>query len=222
MAITNREDPVAKLYQPEAMLRWAMLATEEVAGKQGIAVILREAGLERFIDEYPPEVTKNAGKSQMAEYANLNAALLTFLGRGGPSLANRVGRSGFRMGLEQYGSLLGGAAVAGLRLIPEGQRARVGMEMMKKNFEMVYAHSQNEPIKIVVEDTPEKIFFHNHHCPACAGKHSDTPICYLGSGLLQEGMHWLMGKEYQVTEIACRAQGAPACVYEISKTPKEG
>ena len=220
MAITNREDPVARLYQPEAMLRWAMLAAEEVAGKQGMAIILREAGLERYIDNYPPEETRNLGKSQAKEYAELNAALLNFLGRGGRSVVNRIGRNGFRMGLEHYGSLLGAAATAGVRLVPEAQRPRLGMELMKRNFEMVYRHSQNEPIKIIVEETPDKILFHNHHCTVCAGKQSDSPMCFLGSGLIQEGMHWLMGKEFTVVETACRATGAPACVYEIQKTPK--
>jgi len=36
-----------------------------------------------------------------------------------------------------------------------------------------------------------------------------------------EGVRWLTGKEFEVEEVECRATGAPACVWEISKTPKE-
>jgi len=34
-------------------------------------------------------------------------------------------------------------------------------------------------------------------------------------------MHWLTGKNFEIQEVECRAQGAKACVWEISKTPKE-
>jgi hypothetical protein len=37
----------------------------------------------------------------------------------------------------------------------------------------------------------------------------------------QEAIHWLTGKEFEVQEVECRAMGAPACVWEINKTPKQ-
>ena len=51
-------DPVASLYLVDAYMRWALLAAEEVVGKQGLTVLLRERGLQRFIDNYPPELLK--------------------------------------------------------------------------------------------------------------------------------------------------------------------
>jgi len=50
-----QHDPVVDLPVVEAYMNWALKATEEVVGKQGLAIILRENGLERFIDNYPPE-----------------------------------------------------------------------------------------------------------------------------------------------------------------------
>jgi predicted hydrocarbon binding protein len=37
----------------------------------------------------------------------------------------------------------------------------------------------------------------------------------------QEAIHWLTGKEFEVQKVECRAMGAPACVWEINKTPKQ-
>ena len=38
-------DPVSDLKLPDAILRWALLSAEEVAGKAGMAVVMREAGI---------------------------------------------------------------------------------------------------------------------------------------------------------------------------------
>ena len=38
-------DPVAALYMVEAYMRWALLAAEEVAGANGLAIVLRQSGL---------------------------------------------------------------------------------------------------------------------------------------------------------------------------------
>ena len=60
MEITNKSvhDPVADLHVVDAYMRWALLAAEEVAGKSGLVVVLRQAKLERFIDNYPPNELK--------------------------------------------------------------------------------------------------------------------------------------------------------------------
>jgi hypothetical protein len=52
------QDPIASLFLVDAYMRWALLAAEEVVGKQGLHVLLRQHGLERFIDNYPPELLK--------------------------------------------------------------------------------------------------------------------------------------------------------------------
>jgi predicted hydrocarbon binding protein len=58
-------------------------------------------------------------------------------------------------------------------------------------------------------------------CSLCAGKAATGPICAIQTGVLQEATRWLTGEEFEVQEVECRAIGASACVWEISKTPKE-
>ena len=62
-------DPVANLHLVDAYMRWALLAAEEVVGKKGLQVLLRERGLERFIDNYPPELLKISGDITLGDYA---------------------------------------------------------------------------------------------------------------------------------------------------------
>src|SRR3990172_5593097 len=56
-----------------ALLRQALLAIEEVMGKHGLNVILKDAGLERYVDNPPPNNLEAGAKA--AEYARLNEAL---------------------------------------------------------------------------------------------------------------------------------------------------
>jgi len=45
-------------------------------------------------------------------------------------------------------------------------------------------------------------------------------MCWTWIGSLQEASFWLTGKEFEIEEAECRAKGAPACVWEVSKTEK--
>ena len=57
MIIKNKteNDPVTEMHITDAYMRWALMAAEEVAGKHGLGIVLRNAGLEHLIDHYPEE-----------------------------------------------------------------------------------------------------------------------------------------------------------------------
>ena len=78
-----------------------------------------------------------------------------------------------------------------------------------------------EPSITGLRDRGSKWAFISVECPLCAGKASDLPMCWGRIGTLKEGLFWLTGKEFDVEEVECRALGASACVWEVSKTPKE-
>jgi predicted hydrocarbon binding protein len=71
-----------------------------------------------------------------------------------------------------------------------------------------------------VEDRGDRFAFAIQTCAMCAGKQADQPICSLFTGTLQESTKWLTGKDFDIQEVACRSMGAPACVWEIGKSPK--
>jgi predicted hydrocarbon binding protein len=222
MEITDRaeHDPVADLYQVDAYMRWALLAAEEVVGKSGLSVVLRDAGLERFIDNYPPEELKPSGNITFGDYAAFNASLLSFFGRAAKSMVLRIGRLSTHRAIEQQGSLFGVAVMVASKVLPIPTQLKMGMEKMQDGFRKL-SQSAGQDQRQRVEDRGDKLAYIIETCTMCAGKQASGPICWLFTGALQESGRWLTGKEFEVEEVECRAMGAPACVWEISKIPKE-
>jgi predicted hydrocarbon binding protein len=222
MQITEKaeHDPVAALYIADAYMRWALLAAEGVVGKPGLSVVLRDAGLERLIADYPPDELKLSGDITFDDYAALNAGLFNFFGRAGKSMVMRIGRLSTKQSTEQYGALFGLAALAASKVLPIPTQLRMGMETMQKGFRKLYQPAGQE-VHLRVEDRGDKLAYIARECPICAGRQSDEPMCWLWVGVLQEGCRWLTGREFEVQEVECRAMGAPACVWEVSKIPRE-
>jgi len=221
MEIKNKSnDPVASLFLVDAYMRWALLAAEEVVGKQGLQVLLRERGLDRFIDNYPPELLKISGTITLGEYAELCAGLLTFFGRAGKSMVIRSGRLTSKYAIEKQSAVYNAAAKTAAKLMPPAMQVKVVLDSMANGYNKLYAENGQE-LHFSVEDRGDKWAFISVECPLCAGKESDTAMCWGRIGTLKEGILWLSGKEFDVEEVECRALGANACVWEISKTPKE-
>jgi predicted hydrocarbon binding protein len=222
MEIRDRavHDPVVDLIMPDAYMRWALLAAEEVTGKQGLKIALRDAGLERLADSYPPnELTVTCGL-RTGDYANLFAALTNFFGRAGKSMQLRVGRLSAQHAIEQQGAVFNLAATMAIRLLPFPAQVKRGLENMQGGFHKIWA-DHGEEMRLWVIERPDAILYAAETCTSCAGKEADRPICVAFTGVLQESIHWLTGKEADVQEIKCRAMGEPACVWQISKKPRE-
>jgi predicted hydrocarbon binding protein len=213
-------DPVADLHIADAYMRWQLLAAEEVVGKPGLTTVLRENGLEKFINNYPPEEFNFNSRITTGEYAALSAALMTFYGRAGRGMTLRIGRLGCKMAIEKQGALFNVAGSLALKLLPVGQQLKMGLENMQSGFRKL-AESIGEDYELSVEDRGETIAYIAKACPMCAGKQADAAICNIFTGNLEEGARWLTGKEHQVVETSCRAKGDPACVWEVSKAAKE-
>jgi predicted hydrocarbon binding protein len=222
MEIRNKpeRDPIVDLYIVDAYMRWALLATEEVVGTRGLAVVLRDASLEHFIDNYPPEELKPSGNITFNDYASLNAGLFSFFGRAGKSMVLRIGRLSFKHGLEQQGALFGVAALIASKVLPIPTQLKMGLERMQDGFRKL-SRPVGQEWRLRVEDRGDKLAYITEDCPMCAGKQSTEPMCWLWVGTLKEATRWLTGKEFEVVEVECRAVGAPACVWEVNKTPKE-
>ncbi len=176
--------------------------------------LLRGSGLERFIDHYPENQTRVSDVT-FREYANLNAGLLNYFGPTGRNTALRIGRLSARMGIEQQDPALNVTLTTAARLLPYAAQHRVGMEAMQA----VYRKTLGQGWDGRVEERGETTAYITQYCPMCAGKQAGKPICWIFSGTLQEGVLWMTGKLFDVEQTACRAMGAPECVWEVRKTP---
>lgn len=128
-------------------------------------------------------------------------------------LAMRIGRAMFRSGLKQLGEQAGFRSIE-YRMLPSPQRVERGLQSLAR----MIGEALGGPVTV----TDEKTYWswEMQRCPICDHHHTDEPFCYLLVGLIQEFACWAGGgRYYRVVESACRAAGAPACVFRIDKTP---
>ncbi|MFQ6101817.1 MAG: V4R domain-containing protein [Anaerolineae bacterium] len=202
----ERREPERWLFT-NALMRQAILAIGDVMGERGLKVVLRQAGLERYVDELPPNNLELDATA--AEYAALNRAVEEFYGRAGKGMLQRIGRASFRYGVEEQAALMGVAGVA-LKVMPRKTRIKFILTQMAKALMDV-----DEETYIEVQETPEGLVFADFTCGVCYGRQAEHPICYLYIGSINEAVKWATGQDYEVRETACRAMGAEACRFLV-------
>jgi bacteriochlorophyll 4-vinyl reductase len=192
-------------------MRQAILAIGEVMGERGRNVVLRQAGLGRYVDELPP--SDLAQGVATTEYATLNQAVEEFYGRAGKGMLRRIGRATFRYGVEEQATLMGIAGTA-LKLMPQKTRVKFILSQMAKSLMDV-----NDETEIEIQETPEGFVLTDYTCGVCCCRKAESAACFLYEGSISEAVRWATGQEYEVREIACRATGAQACRFLVVDQP---
>lgn len=205
--------PKAGLYYPSKFGLIMIKALEEVMGKNGLNAILNLAGLNRYIDSYPPDNLEK--QFDFADVSSMNIALEEMYGpRGGRGLALRAGRATFADALRNFGALAGAGDLA-FKVLPLQAKMRIGIPAMAKIF------SQVSDQLSTVEERENEFVYTIHKCPVCWGRSGvDKPVCFVAVGLLQEGLKWVSGgNEFRVNESKCLALGDDVCEFIIQKEP---
>ena len=212
------QDAVGQVPIVDAYMRWVLNGAEELFGKSAIAEILRESQLEQLIDHYPEESLKLSKTLVLQDYANLSAAMINRAGIAGKVDVIQVGRLSAQPALKNQGKLMNFAARNAIRLLPISSQIKTVLSSIKSDVEKVYAND-NHSTGLSLEDRGDRWAYIDEGCACCAGKTADQPICWLWTGTLEESLHWLTGKEFKVDQVACRAMGQDACVWEVDKRP---
>lgn len=189
------------------LMRQALVAVEEVMGKNGLNAVLRMSGLGQYVDNLPPDDLEPSVKS--SDYAHLNEAVESFYGRGGRGILRRIGRASFQYALREQSALLGLAGVA-LKLLPQRQRVRFILNSLANALKKT-----NPQVRIDVGEADGKFVYVAHTCSVCYGRQSDKPICHLYVGSIGEAVQWATGQSHQVRETQCMAKGDPYCRFEV-------
>ncbi len=189
-----------------------LMAMEEIMGKNGLNAILHLAGLEEFIGNYPPDNLEK--QFDFAHITALNIALEEMYGpRGGRGLALRAGRATFAEGLKGFGALAGVGDLA-FKVLPLPAKLKIGLPAMANILTQF-----SDQISNVTEEN-DKFVYTLERCPMCWKRTADRPVCYLGQGLLQEGLRWVSGgHEFKVDMATCIAKGDDIGRYVIFKEP---
>jgi bacteriochlorophyll 4-vinyl reductase len=193
-----------------ALMRQAVLAIGEVMGERGLKIVLRQAGLNRYADELPPNDLEQGVAT--TEYAALNQAVEEFYGRAGKGMLRRIGRATFRYGIEEQATLMGLAGTA-LKLMPQRTRIKFILTQLAKSLMDV-----NDETEIEVQETPEGFVLADYTCGVCCCRPAERPICHLYVGSISEAIKWATERDYEVREIECRAMGAEACRFLVDES----
>lgn len=209
-------DPVADLLMVDSHMRWPLVAAEEVIGKPYLDEVLRASDLARYIEAYPPNKLTYTGKSTFGDYATLNAGLIGSSGPCDREQAERIGRLVINFGINLNGPMFGTATLAASKLLPAPARLKLGMSVLQNGYRKI-SQAAGQDRRLRVEDKDDHFLYIAEDCQFCAGKQCSNPICLIFTSMLTEGGRWLLGKHVAVEEIACRAMGAPACIWKVSK-----
>ncbi|UCG26390.1 MAG: 4-vinyl reductase [Chloroflexota bacterium] len=187
---------------------------EEVMGRNGLNALLNLTGLETYKEHFPPN---NLSKEfDFADFSSLNQGLYDIYGpRGGRGLSLRGGRATFDQGLKDFGALAGVSDIA-FKILPVNTKVRIGLPALARIF------SQFSDQISYVETFDDHYLYYIDRCPVCWERQSEEPVCFVATGLLQEGLRWVSGGlTFQVAEFACLAAGDDSCIFRVNKKPVE-
>ena len=192
-----------------SLVRQALTSAQEVMGDNGLHAVLRSSGLERFIDNIPPNNLEPS--IQTSQYAKLNQAIEDFYGRAGKGMLRRIGKASFQYGVREQAALLGVAGVA-MKLLPERQRIKFILKAMADALK-----KSNPQVDAWLDDSGERLAYLDATCAICHSRHAETPVCYLYVGSIAEAVKWATGKEHEIVETQCFAKGDPHCRFEVGE-----
>ena len=208
----NKRITPSGYYYPNRIARIYLQAMEEVVGRNGLNALLNLTGLEQYKEEFPPN---NLSKEfDFADFSGLNQGLYDIYGpRGGRGLSLRGGRATFDQGLKDFGALAGVSDFA-FKILPVSTKVRIGLPALARIF------SQFSDQISYVETFDDHYLYYIDRCPVCWERHSEEPVCFVATGLLQEGLRWVSGgRSFHVAEIACLAAGDASCIFRVNKEP---
>jgi hypothetical protein len=197
---------------PNKMGRIVLLALEEVMGRNGVNAVLNLARLQHLIENYPPN--DFAKEFSFEELGQLLQALDEMYGpRGGRGLARRAGQACFKLGVTDFGPILGVADVI-FRVLPLSMKLKVGFEILAQTL------NKFTDQRVRLEEDAQYFHWIMDRCGTCWGRRSDSPCCHMAVGILEEGLYWISGgKSFYVEEVSCIAAGEPSCTILIGKRP---
>ena len=213
------DERLAEFALANGYMRWAVEAIEEVAGRHELEAILRDAGLERLLEKPPPNDMTFSVRLTFRDYAALNQAIVNLCGSEAKDFALRIGRRSAERSVLDQSAVFGLTGLA-LKLLPTNLQIKMVLKNVVSTFRRLAAKA-GDVLHAEIEEHDDKWIYRSADCSTCAGKEADEPICWVFVGAIEQMLVWATGKEFAVVESACRAVGAPECVFEIDKTPKE-
>jgi predicted hydrocarbon binding protein len=198
---------------PGALALIIFRSVEEHIGKNGLNMFLKRAGLQQYIDNPPPD--DSTPTIEMSRFKRGIGLVIELFGeKAAKPLLLRWGKLTFEYALENKPTLFGLAGLVTTFMSEEG-KTRFILKKVLKESENLY----DVPHILTEDDGTFNIEIRN--CFYCGELHSENCICWPPVGFWLSMMEWITGKEHDVHEVECMAQGAESCKFVIPKKGRE-
>jgi len=190
---------------PQSYCGYFFKALEIQMGAHSLQIILSGSGMDDLI---PADTNFRTGCNLYAsQFAAVQFAIRQYYGSGAHGLFTRVGRQLWHE-LIRDGALSEKIKFFFVRFSTRDNRCQKVLEYM--------AHKLAQPldqfsIHVIVND----MIFVDRTSDSTYGQSSDSPICWITTGIIQEGLFSVIGKDIDVEEFTCLAAGAEACKFRI-------
>lgn len=185
---------------PNAITRVA----EALNARFGSAVdVFADAGLAHYLAA-PPE--------QMVDEREVIALQRALRLRLGLTEARAVSfDAGLRTGDYLLAHRIPGPAQRVLRLLPAAPASRMLLKAVARHAwtfsgsgEFAFSKPAGRSVQVSIAG-----------CPICRGSQAQEPVCDFYTGAFERLFRTLVHRRTEVREVACQAQGAPACLFEM-------
>ncbi|HMA35499.1 MAG TPA: 4-vinyl reductase [Chloroflexia bacterium] len=183
------------------------LATLHEVSQQEYAHILHQAGWDRFLAALPPDT--DAPLLTEAESQQMDQVCYAMLGEDLYRLFTR--NIGVKTAQALLASPWGAALRAQVAQAPPAARPRRALDALAQFY-------QAGGVQMLVGEDARAWYLTLPDCPTCTGlQGARAPLCATASVGVKMILDQTGGPRYRVDETACRAMGAPACVYTIPR-----
>ena len=192
-------------FSPRLLRAFAQTVSAEL-GAGDLAAVLDKAGLPLLLSD-PSAVARFDASASAQAYADLQRALRLYYGRGARGILLRVGAQLWtRLLAESPLTLKPRIPLA--RTLATAARPKPALDLLAR---LLAAHAGD----ITVHTLDLDLLLVDHASPSTTDQHENEPICWVTLGLMRESLFWATGREYDITETACRATGAQACEFHV-------
>jgi predicted hydrocarbon binding protein len=199
------------------VMRANLETIQGITGSNGLKSILNYAGLQRYIDNFPPD--NDEREIPVEDMRVLDRSLLElFGGKGARALQLRVGREFARIAIGKRPGIEKAVKLA-TRLLPEHKEMRLVLERWGEEIEKREPSEVCKP-RVELREEEDYFIYIDKDQYASEGIVSREPVCNGYVGIIEYLMEWITGHKHEVEEIECRATGDPADVFRIAKVHK--
>lgn len=197
-------------FSPRLLRAFVQTVSAEL-GADNLSAVLDKAGLSPLLADAAAVARFDASAAAEA-YAGLQQALRAYYGRGARGTLLRVGAQFWKRLLEESPLALK-PQIPIARTLATASRPKPALDLLARLLSA-------QPGNLTVHTLDLDLLLVDHASPTTFDQRDADPICWVTQGLARQSLYWATGREYDVTEISCRATGAGQCEFKVLSSMK--